>query len=82
MNICVHRSDAVVCGWGAVTKKDPKNAHFRDTKHSDKLHCMSLNLRGDEACRLISRIKLDYRRKVICGQRKESGQSILLVNTL
>ena len=82
MNIRVHRSDAVVCGWGTVTKKEPKNAHFRNSKHSDKLHCMSLNLRGDEACRGISRMKLDYRRKVMCGQTVESEQSILLVNTL
>ena len=82
MNIRVHRSDAVVCGWGAVTKKEPTNVLFRNSKHSEKPHCMYLNLRGNEACRGISRMKLDYRRKVMCGKPVESEQSILLVNTL
>ena len=82
MNIRVHRSDAVVCGWGAVTKKEPNNAHFKNSKNLDKLHCTSLRLRGEEICRDITRIKLDYRRKVMCAQRVKSEQSILLVNTL
>ena len=82
MNIRIHKSDAVVCEWCTVTKEEPRNAHFKNSKHLDKLHCTSLRLRGEEICRNITRIQLDYRRKVMCGQTVESDQSILLVNTL
>ena len=82
MNIRAQKSDAVVCGWGAVTKKEPKSVHFRNSKHSDKLHCIFLKLQGERTCRNSSRIMLDYRRKVMCGQTVESEQSILMVNTL
>ena len=82
MNICVHRSDAVVCEWGAFTKEEPRIAHFKISKHLNKLHCTFLCLRGVETCRNITKIKLDYRHKVMCGQTVESDQSILLVNTL
>ena len=78
----VQGTDAVVCGWGAVTKKEPRNVQFRNSKHSDKLHCMFLKIRNNETCRNSSRIKIDYRRKVMCGKTKESEQSILSVNTL